>query len=107
MVLSVVDPLEGAFVILAGSVFVTAGALLGKSEYWQLIVLSFVLISLGVVALLVLSATGGIGGKSGHSIWWGLTILPYPIGWILGLVGIGIMLAEWRKGRSLGSSSTR
>jgi len=34
----------------------------------------------GVGALWFLSSLGGIGGKSGHSIWWGLLILPYPTG---------------------------
>ena len=34
------------------------------------------LIAIGVGALWGLSMFGGIGGKSGHSIWWGVLILP-------------------------------
>jgi hypothetical protein len=37
--------------------------------------------------MLVLSAAGGIGGRSGHSMWWGILILPYPAGWLLALAG--------------------
>jgi hypothetical protein len=37
--------------------------------------------------LFALSAIGGIGGKSGHSMWLGLLILPYPVGWLMALAG--------------------
>jgi hypothetical protein len=41
------------------------------------------LIALGVAAMFALSAGGGFGGKSGRSMWWGLLILPYPMGWLM------------------------
>jgi len=47
-----------------------------------------VLIAVGVGALFGLSALGGVGGRSGHSMWWLLTVLPYPVGWVMGLVGV-------------------
>ena len=40
----------------------------------------------GVAALWIMSAFGGIGGSTGRSMWWALVLLPYPIGWMLGLV---------------------
>ena len=47
----------------------------------------FILIALGVVALWGLSSGGGFGGDSERSMWWGLLVLPYPIGWSLGIWG--------------------
>jgi hypothetical protein len=34
-----------------------------------------------------LSAAGGFGGENGLSMWWGLFVLPYPLGLILALIG--------------------
>jgi hypothetical protein len=88
MLIGAIDPLEGAFIILPGSVLVTIGAIVGKSRYQKLLLRSSVLIAFGVCAMIVLSMLGGLGGKSGHSPWWGLLILPYPIGWVMDIVGI-------------------
>jgi hypothetical protein len=90
MLVGVLDPMEGSVVILLGSALVAVGAYINKSEpnsvrYWLAV---FVLIAIGVGALFGLSAVGGIGGRSGHSMWWGLLILPYPIGWIFGVAGL-------------------
>lgn len=32
------------------------------------------------------SAIGGIRGNTGRSVWWALALMPYPVGWLLGLV---------------------
>jgi hypothetical protein len=82
MLAGTADPMEGSLLILLGSGMVMLGAFLGKSErrsirYWAWV---FSLMAVGVGALWFLSSLGGIGGKSGHSIWWGLLILPYPTG---------------------------
>jgi hypothetical protein len=29
----------------------------------------------------------GIGRSTGRSMWWGLVILPYPVGWLMALAG--------------------
>jgi hypothetical protein len=83
------DPMEGSVLILLGSGLVLLGAYSGGKDrravlYW---IWAFVLIAAGVGALFALSAIGGIGGKSGHSIWWGLLILPDPVGWLMSLAG--------------------
>jgi hypothetical protein len=97
MLLGAVDPLEGSFVILPSVGVVALGTLIGKSRQRVLLSWSFVLVTLGVAAMVVLSWLGGIGGDSGHSVWWGVFILPYPVGWIMGLVSGGIALIEsWR-----------
>jgi hypothetical protein len=80
--------LEGSLLILPGSGLVALGVFLGGRErravlYWTW---AFILIAVGVDAMFALSAVGGIGGKSGHSMWWGVLILPYPVGWIMALV---------------------
>jgi hypothetical protein len=98
MLAGALDPMEGSLLILPGSGFVTLGTFLGHTDhalrrYWTLI---FILIAAGVGALFALSAVGGIGGRSGHSMWWGLLILPYPIGWVMGIVSL-----LFRLGRTL------
>ena len=88
MLVGALDPLEGSLVILPGSGIVTLGTFLSNNArrliiYWTSI---FLLISVGVGAVFVLSAFGGFGGSSGHSMWWGILILPYPVGWVMGIV---------------------
>lgn len=90
MLFGALDPLEGSVVILAGSALVVLGTFLGQAErqlllYW---IATFVLIAVGVGAMFALSAIGGIGGDSGHSMWWGVFVLPYPVGWIMGIVSL-------------------
>jgi len=98
------DPLEGSVVILAGSGLVTLGAFLGNPErsllvYWICI---FVLIAVGVGAMFALSAMGGFGGTSGRSMWWGVPILPYPVGWIMGMVNLSArLIRSFRHGHAV------
>jgi hypothetical protein len=89
MLLGTLDPLEGSLLILPGSGLIALGTLLRRAQpsvlrYW---VWAFILIAVGVGAMFVLSAFGGIGGRSGHSMWWGILILPYPVGWFMALAG--------------------
>lgn len=89
MAVGSVDPLEGSVLILPGSGLIALGMYLGGNDrrtvrYWTL---SFILIAVGVAAMFALSAVGGIGGQNGQSMWWGLTMLPYPAGWLMALAG--------------------
>ena len=89
MLLGTLDPLEGSLLILPGSGLIALGISLGGRNrrtvlYWTC---AFILIAVGVGAMFALSAVGGIGGKSGHSMWWGVLILPYPAGWLMALAG--------------------
>jgi hypothetical protein len=102
MLVGALDPLEGSLVILPGSGAVTLGTFLGNSGrgllvYWIWI---FILIAAGVAALFGLSALGGIGGPSGRSMWWGVLILPYPVGWIMGVVSLLLRLIRSISGKS-------
>jgi len=96
MLLGAIDPLEGCLIILAGSACVLVGTLLSQAgqpmrSYW---IATFVLMAVGVAAMFIIGAFGGIGGKSGHSLWWGVLILPYPIGWIMGMVSLLIRVVR-------------
>ena len=91
MLVGALDPMEGSVVILPGSGLVALGTLLSPSERRWITyrVLVFILIAIGVGTLWGLSSAGGLGGDSGRSIWWGVLILPYPIGWSMGIWGPG------------------
>ncbi len=100
-VAAIIDPMEGSFVILAGSGLAALGMGIDSSErshapYWTGV---FAAVLVGVCALLILSAKGGFGGESGRSMWWGLTILPYPLGWIAGVYNIVSRTVEHLKRR--------
>lgn len=91
MLVGALDPLEGAALILPGSALTALGAYLSQEDrrWFKFRLGIFVLIAIGVAALFGLSAAGGIGGKSGHSGWWGLLTLPYLIGWSGAIWGPG------------------
>jgi hypothetical protein len=91
MVVGAIDPMEGSIFILLGSLILALGTFFNQSERHLLAYRAwvFILIAVGVGAMWVLSTAGGIGGKSGHSMWWGVLILPYLIGWSMGIWGPG------------------
>jgi hypothetical protein len=87
MLAGALDPLEGSLVILPGAGLITLGTFLGHTErqlrtQWVLVLL---LIAFGVGALWGLSA---LDLYRGHSRWWQILILPYPIGWVIGIVNL-------------------
>jgi hypothetical protein len=97
MLIGAIDPLEGSFFVLLGIALAALGSFIGKSQYSRLLSWSFALAAIGVGAMVALSALGGIGGSSGNPLWWGVFILPYPIGWAVGILSGGIAFFEtWR-----------
>ena len=91
MVVGAIDPMEGSIVILPGSLLVALGSWLGPCERRLVAyrVAEFILVAIGVGAMWGLTQFGGFGGKSGLSMWWGVLILPYLIGWSIGIWGPG------------------
>jgi hypothetical protein len=97
MLIGAVDPLEGSFIILPAIGLVASGAMLGKSRHRILLYWSLALVAIGVAAMVALSWLGGIGGSTGRSMWWAVIILPYPVGWLLGLAGGILAIVEYFK----------
>lgn len=87
MVIGALDLMEGSLLILPGAGLVALGAMLSKSQHRRYLYSAFALVAVGVSTLWALSAMGGLGGSTGRSLWWGVVLLPYPIGWILSLLG--------------------
>lgn len=102
MAIGAIDPMEGSAIILPGSLLFALGTWLNSSERRLIAyrVAVFLLITIGVGAMWILSSAGGIGGKSGLSAWWGLLILPYLIGWSMGMWGPGS--PRWLLGAGIG-----
>lgn len=94
MLVGALDPLEGSILIAPSTGIAAAGALVGHTRHRRLLYLGFFLITIGVGSMFLLSTIGGVGGPSGTSTWWALTIVPYPIGWILALVAAALALLD-------------
>ena len=94
MLIGLFDPLEGSLIILPGIALVWVGALLVNTRYKKLIMWSLVLVAIGVGTLWWMSALGGFGRGTGRSMWWALVLVPYPVGFIMGVVGGILRLRE-------------
>ena len=100
MLLGAIDPLEGSIVIAVGSVQVALGTPRGESRVGGRVWLAGLMIIVGVAALWIMSDFGGVGGSTGRSMWWLLVVAPYPVGWILGLIGAGQRMRELKRARA-------
>lgn len=80
------DPMEGSVIITAGALLISSCCFFEKVKYWKLFLTAFISIFIGVFFLFFLSSLGGFGGNSKLSWHWGLTILPYPVGWLMMIV---------------------
>ena len=93
LVLSALDPLEGAIVAVISAALLAVSGYLGNSELRRPVYWAAGLIAVGFAVLMGLSALGGIGGSTGRSMWLALFILPYPVGWLMGIV-LGVRLVR-------------
>jgi hypothetical protein len=85
MIIGAVHPLEDSLLILVGVGLVALAALLGKSRYRVVLCWAFALVVFGVTTMSALSRFGGVGGDTTRSFWWAVSILPYVVGWLVGL----------------------
>jgi hypothetical protein len=79
MLVGAFDPLEGSVIILSSAGIAAVGAFVGQTARSKLLYAAFLLIAVGVGAMLLY----GLIGRTGVSI---AMLVPHPIGWILGIV---------------------
>jgi len=93
ILIGVIDPVEGMFAIFPGSGMIAVGAYLAQTPHRRLVYCAFLLIGVSFCASL------GISSKfHGLPGWWTLVLLPYPIGWIMDVVGVPFTLTGLFKG---------
>lgn len=77
-----IDPLEGSILIAAGATILSAVSLFTYDRHKTIFTVSTVGILIGVALMWFLSSLGGFGGNSGRPMWYGLFLIPYPLGWL-------------------------
>ena len=82
LIIGAIDPLEGSVLIIVGSALLALSAYLNNDRHSKIFTTSLIMIVIGVFFMFYFSSIGGFGGTSKLSWWWGLLILPFPIGWI-------------------------
>jgi hypothetical protein len=85
LIIGAMDPLESSVLVVLGSSMLGLSTYLKRDRHWKAFLISTLLIFTGVICMFYLSSLGGFGGKTTLSLWWGLLILPYPIGWLLSI----------------------
>ena len=86
MIISVLDPLEGAIVAFASATLIALGAQLTHSRFRTPLYWSVGLMGAGIAVMVGFSIAGGVGGETGRPMWWALLMLPYPAGWLLAVI---------------------
>ena len=82
LIIGAIDPLEGSVIIIVGSTLLALSAYITSDRHSKIFTTSLIMIVIGVAFLFYFSSLGGFGGMSTLSWWWGLLILPFPIGWL-------------------------
>ena len=103
LLIGALDPLEGALVILPASAVIALSTFLARSRFRRFAYWGFGLTAIGVGWMSIISALGGFGGETGRSMWWALTLLPYPVGWIVCFIAGVRLLIEWNRSRGVKS----
>ena len=93
----ILDPLEGSILVAAGSILVVLSTFVTHDRHRKLFLLSCIMIITGVAFMFYLSSLGGFGDKSILSWWWGILILPYPIGWLITMITLIVRAFEKAK----------
>lgn len=86
LIIGALDPLEGSVVIAFGGSLIALSTYVTKDRHWKIFLTSVIMILIGVFFLFYLSSLGGFGGTSSLSWWWGILILPYPLGWLMSII---------------------
>lgn len=94
LIAGAIDPLEGSVIIAGGSALLAFSAYHVHDRHKQLFLTGFLLIIFGVASLFYLSSLGGFGGNSTLSWWWGMLIIPYPVGWLLSIITLIVRVVK-------------
>jgi hypothetical protein len=86
MIIGALDPMEGSVIILGGNVLLVISLFMTNDRHKMHFLISLIMIAFAVAYLYYISSLGGFGGNSSRSWWWGVPILPYPVGWIFAMV---------------------
>jgi hypothetical protein len=87
MLVGALDPLEGSVIILPSTGLAALGAYIGQTARRKLLYAAFLLMAVGVSAILLYSVIV-------RSWLWAAMVVPYPIGWILAIVASILSLVE-------------
>ena len=85
LVIGAVDPLEGSVIIAGGSAILAISTAMLKDPHRKIFLWCFVAIAVGVAYMFYISSKGGFGGE-GRSWWYGVPVLPYPMGWLITVI---------------------
>ncbi|HML84909.1 MAG TPA: hypothetical protein PKE52_07105 [Bacteroidales bacterium] len=97
LLLGAIDPLEGSILIASGATLLTAVSLFKKDRHKTIFLLSTIGILLGVGLMWFFSSLGGFGGNSGRPMWYGVFLLPYPLGWLAIVITLLVRLFKPKK----------
>jgi uncharacterized membrane protein YhaH (DUF805 family) len=100
LLIGALDPLEGSLVIVPATALIALSAFLARSRFRRIAYWGFGLTTIGVGAMFMI---GDVGGSARRPMWWALTFLPYPVGWILCLIAGVRLLIEWNASRGMES----
>jgi hypothetical protein len=87
LLLGALDPLEGSVLIGIGSVLLAFQMHFSNDQRRRLFITASGMILSGVLFLFFFSSLGGFG-KGNLSWWWGLLVLPYPMGWMITVISL-------------------
>lgn len=85
LVIGAIDPLEGSVIIAGGSAILAVTTAIQKDPHRKIFLWCFIAIAIGVAYLFYISSKGGFGGE-GRSWWYGVPVLPYPMGWLITVI---------------------
>ncbi len=82
VLLGAIDPLEGSILIAAGATVLSAVSFFTNDRHKNIFLVATAGVLLGVALMWFFSSLGGFGGNSGRPMWYGLFLIPYPLGWL-------------------------
>jgi len=82
-IIGTLDPMEGSIVIAAACGLLTIATSIRKDRHRKIFLATFIMITVGVISLFYISSLGGFPPVSW---WWGIFILPYPVGWLMTVI---------------------